>query len=178
LEELEIMAADVATISVGLQSLKAAFDIGKALLNLGLNVQVQDRIREINDKILAAQESAIASRDYQSALLKQIGGLETQIAKLEAWEAEAQTYQLTDVGKFGVTGKFAYAPKEGTHTSEPAHLLCASCYHKRHKSILQTQHLQPGACETLICHHCASVIYIIGEPYPQHAAMLPKRSGR
>jgi hypothetical protein len=177
LEELKTMAVDVATISVGLQSLKAAFEIGKTLLNLGLSVQVQDRIREMNEKILAAQESAIASRDYQSTLLKQIGDLEKHIAQLEAWDAEAQTYELKDVGKFGLTGRLAYAPKEGTHTSEPAHLLCANCYQQRHKSFLQTEHLQ-GACEVLICHECASVIYIKGHLYPQHAAVLPKKKGR
>jgi hypothetical protein len=172
------MAVDVAAISIGYQSLKAAFEIGKALLNLGLSVQVQDRIRDMNEKILAAQESAIASRDYQSTLLKQIGDLEKHIADLEAWDAKAQAYQLTDLGKSGITGKFAYASKEGTHTSEPAHLLCASCYQQRHKSILQSQKLYPGACDILICHRCTSVIYLTGHPSPLHAAMLPKRSSR
>lgn len=172
------MAIDVATISVGFQSLKAAFDIGKALLNLGLSVQVQDRIREMNEKILAAQESAIASGDYQSALLKQIGNLEKHITELEAWDAEAKTYCLTDVGKHGVTGKFAYAPKEGTHFSEPAHLLCAQCYQDRHKSILQAQVLYPGMCDTLMCHRCQSVVYITGEPLPRHFQSKPQRSSR
>jgi hypothetical protein len=71
---------DIATITAGFQSLKAAVDIGKTLLKLSVSAEVRDQIREMNEKILTAQESAIASRDYQSALLKQIGELEKQIA--------------------------------------------------------------------------------------------------
>src|SRR5258708_40057191 len=105
---------DVATITAGLQSLKAAFDIGKTMLNLGVTAEVQDRIREMNEKILTAQEGAIASRDYQSALLKQIGDLEKQIADFEAWEAEAETYKLANVRvpNHPMGMAFAYAPKE------------------------------------------------------------------
>jgi hypothetical protein len=179
--ELKIMAVDVATISVGLQSLKAAFEIGKALLNLGLSVQVQDHIREMNDRILSAQESAIASRDYQSALLKQIGNLEKQIADLEAWEAEAQTYELTNIRPktHPMGGAFAYAPKEEAHPTEPPHFICANCYQDRHKSILQEQFLYPGQCHALICPRCRVIIYKDGHPYPEHFGLrAPKHSNR
>jgi hypothetical protein len=44
---------DAGTISVGLQSLKAALDISKALLNLGLSAPIKDHIRGMNDRILA-----------------------------------------------------------------------------------------------------------------------------
>ncbi len=144
---------DVATITAGLQSLKAAFDIGKALLNLSISAEVQDRIREMNEKILAAQESAIASRDYQSALLKQIGELEKQIADFKAWEAEAETYKLANVrtSNHPMGMAFAFAPKEGTNAGEPPHFICANCYQERHKSILQEQTLQPGLADALIC---------------------------
>jgi hypothetical protein len=170
---------DVATITAGFQSLKAAFDIGKALLNLGISADIQGRIREMNDRILTAQESAIASRDYQSALLKQIGDLEKQIADFEAWDAEAETYELTNVRPATVRGSaFAYAPKEGTHTGEPSHFICATCYQERHKSILHEQMLQPGMCDTLICPRCNVILYRIGHPYPEHFGLRPKRSGR
>ena len=134
----------------------------------------------MNDKILAAQESAIASRDYQSALLKQIGDLETQIAKLEAWDAEAQTYQLTDIRPKGhpMGSAFAYTPKEGTHSTEPPHFICTNCYQDRHKSILHEQLLFPGRCDTLICHRCDSIVYKTGDPNPQHFQLRPKRSSR
>jgi len=149
---------DVATITAGFQSLKAAFDIGKALLNLGISADIQDRIREMNDRILTAQESAIASRDYQSALLKQVGDLEKQIAELEAWNADADTYQLKDVAGHGRRAVYAYAPKEGTHTAEPFHLICAKCFQEEHKSILQGTDT-PDQDQYLECPRCKTVIF-------------------
>ena len=171
---------DAATIAAGFQSLKSAFDIGKALLNLGISAEVRDRISEMNERILAAQESAIAGRDYQAALLKQIGDLEKHIAELEAWDADAETYQLTDVRTptHPMGSAFAYVSKKGTHTSEPAHLICATCYQEKHKSFLHGQVLFPGACQALMCHRCGNILYLNGSPHPEHFGLKPKRSGR
>jgi hypothetical protein len=173
------MMTDVATISAGLQSLKAAVEIGKAILKLGLSAQVQDQIREMNDKILLAQQSALASNEYQSSLLKQVGDLEKHIAELEAWDAEAETYDLTDVRtKDHIMGRaFAYAPKPGTHATEPPHFICANCYQERHKSILQEQTLFPLA-HALICSRCNVIVYKEGQPSPDHSGLRPKRSRR
>jgi hypothetical protein len=168
---------DAATISAGLQSLKAAFDIGKALLNLSLSAQIQDRIREMNDRILAAQESAIASRDYQSALLQQIGNLEKQITDLEAWNAEAETYELTNVREPNNPAgpAFAYAPKKGAHTAEPPHFICAQCYEERHKSILQREMFHLGGCQVLICNRCSAMLYVIGYRRKEHPQVAMTR---
>lgn len=152
---------DAATIAAGLQSLKTAFEIGKALLKLGISADIRAQVSEMNERILAAQESAIASREYQSALLSQIDNLEKNIAELETWDAEAETYQLTDIGDLSRTGLFAYAPKAGTHTAEPPHLLCQECFQNRHKSVLQKQELN-GRIPALICQHCKNVIYLTG----------------
>lgn len=168
---------DAATISAGLQSLKAAFDIGKALLGLGLSAQIRERVSEMNERILAAQESAIASRDYQSALLKQISDLEKHIAQLETWDAEAETYDLTDVRQPNdVAGPaFAYAPKKGTHTGEPPHFICAQCYEDRHKSILQRETFAIGRCAVLICNTCGSILYLTGYRSAEHMKMVTMR---
>ena len=163
----------------GLQSLKAAFDIGKALLNLSISAEVQDRIREMNEKILAAQESAIASRDYQSALLKQIGELEKQIADFEAWEAEArdiQTRECWNIKSSHGNGVCFCAERRNPCRSEPPHFICANCYQERHKSILQEQTLPPGLADALICPRCNVIIYKHGHPYLEHFGLRsPKR---
>ncbi len=148
---------DAATISAGLQSLKAAFDIGKALTNLSISAEIKSRIIEMNGKILAAQESAIASRDYQSALLKQIGDLEKHIAELEAWDAEKQKYELINIRDEKTTKNFgpafARALKADAGTSEPSHLVCPDCYEKREKTILQEES-RAGNIRVLFCQRC------------------------
>jgi hypothetical protein len=171
---------DATAIASAYQSLKAAFDIGKALVGLGISAEIRAKISEMNERILAAQDSAIAGRDYQTTLLKQIGDLEKKIAELETWDTEAETYQLTNVRvpHHPMGSAFAYAPKEGTHKGKPSHLICASCYQERHKSILQAQRLDPGACQTLICPRCDVIIYLNGTPEPEHFGLKPKRSKR
>jgi hypothetical protein len=169
---------DVAAISGAIQSLKSAFEIGKAILDLSVSAQIQSRIMDINSKILAAQESAVASRDYQSTLLQRVDDLEKRIAEFEAWDAEADTYVLTDLRNPGDPrgSILAYAPKQGTHTSERAHHLCAKCYQDRHKSILQRETRHPYLAEVLVCHHCGSDIYLQGAKRPEHfKTTLPRK---
>jgi hypothetical protein len=115
----------------------------------------------MNDRILSAQESAIASRDYQTALLKQINKLENKIAELEAWDADAETYELSDIAQFGRTGQFAYAPKPNTYIDEPLHYLCANCFNQKHKSILQNEQRELRT-EVALCQRCGNDLYLVG----------------
>jgi hypothetical protein len=123
----------------------SAFGIGKALLNLGISAEVRERISDMNERILAAQESAIASRKYQATLLNHIGELERKITDLETWDAGAKTYQLIDMRppEYHIGSAFAYAPKDGSHMGEPPHRIRATCYQEKHKSILHGQTLSP-----------------------------------
>jgi hypothetical protein len=166
---------DVATIAAGYQSLKSAFEIGKTLLKLSASVEIQDRIREMNEKILAAQESAIASRDYQSALLKQISELETKIAEFEKWDAEAERYELADVrSKADPRGTaIVYVLKEARDPSKPQHFLCTQCFEERHKSILQKEKLFRN--EVLICNRCESILYLVGQRTTEDTKVISKR---
>jgi NMD protein affecting ribosome stability and mRNA decay len=65
----------------------------------------------------------------------------------------------------------AYTLKQGMENGEPAHYLCASCYHEGHKSIMQTETRSPGRCEVMVCHRCGSDLYIRGIRQPEHHAM-------
>jgi hypothetical protein len=69
-------------------------------------------------------------------LLEEIRALKEKMAKLEAWEAEQKRYQLTDFGG----GTFAYVLKPDAANGEPPHQLCATCFNKGQKTILQFSH--------------------------------------
>lgn len=153
------------------QSLKAATDIGKALIGIRDATIVHEKVVELNGEILSAQSSALAAQADQFALLEHIRSLEKQVGELEGWEAEKQKYKLIEVRP----GAFAYAPKEPAETPEPPHLICAQCYEGRHKSFLQKQLIQPGRCDVLMCLRCGADIYLTGHPYPQHSELPHKK---
>lgn len=111
---------------MGLGLFKTMFDLAKGMKDIS-DATVRNGVAiELQEKILAAQLQ-------QASLIQSIGELEKKVANLEAWETEKQRYQLTDFG--GST--FAYALKPEASNGEPAHRLCAACYQKGHKSILQ-----------------------------------------
>ncbi len=117
---------DISAIAGGLASLKAAKDIAESLLNLRDNAKFQAAVVELQGKILSAQSDQFAS-------MERVRELETQLTKLEAWATEKKRYQLTDFGG----GTFAYLLKPEAANGEPIHWLCANCYQKGRKSILQ-----------------------------------------
>jgi hypothetical protein len=167
---------DVAAIGGAFQSLRAAFEIGKALLDLNISAQVRERISDMNVKIIAAQESSVASYEHQSFLTKRINDLEKQIADFEAWNTEAEAYELSDLRRKGDPrgSIFAYAPKEGTEQAKIPHFLCAECFQNRHRSPLQNQELV-GRLPVLLCLHCKSIIYLQGERPDPGSPMKPRR---
>ena len=98
---------------------------------------------ELQEKILTAQEQ-------QTALIERISNLEKEMARFEAWEAEKLRYELTDFGG----GTFAYLLKEEMSSGEPSHRICAACYEKHQKSILQSKGRNAFQQEHWVCPEC------------------------
>ena len=105
---------------------KSMMDVAKGLKNMNDATVRNPAVIELQEKILAAQAQ-------QSALIERVRELKKQVAELETWEAEKQRYELIDFG--GRT--FAYLLKPQMSSTEPPHRICAACYQKGHKSILQ-----------------------------------------
>ena len=100
---------------------------------------MQTKTFELTREIMAAQSYAMEAAAAQTALLARVRELEEEISKLETWSTEKARYQLREVN----TGVFAYVPKQGMEQGEPFHMLCANCYERGEKSILQaTQELR------------------------------------
>ncbi|MFZ3324848.1 MAG: hypothetical protein WA231_02685, partial [Methylocella sp.] len=55
------------------------------------------------------------------------------MAELETWDADKQRYELKSLA----AGVFAYRLKEAMAGGEEIHHLCAACYHRGKKSLLQ-----------------------------------------
>lgn len=116
-------------------SLKAAFDLSKAIVDVGGAVKVQAQVFDLQREILAAQSSAMGAQQAQSGLLAQIEDLRGEITALKDWGRDAERYELKAID----TGAFAYMPKHGLENGEPPHWLCTNCFAKRQKSFLQSR---------------------------------------
>jgi hypothetical protein len=130
---------DVSAIAKTVSALKGATDIVKSIIGLHDVQAVQAKVIELNSKILEAQSSAFAANDERAALVEHVRALEKELLRLKTWETEKQRYELKEVS----ADVFAYTPKPGMENGEPFHMLCANCYQRDEKSILQaTQELR------------------------------------
>jgi hypothetical protein len=146
-------------------SLKAAFELTKAFVDVKGAVEVQGKVFELQRVILAAQQDAFTAQEPQAALLKRIGELEKEIADLEAWDREKERYALTEIA----SGVFAYKLKPEAQGAEPEHLLCANCFHQHRKSVLQFERRSVGRVEMRVCHACGAELVLHGGREPEHS---------
>jgi CRISPR/Cas system-associated protein Cas5 (RAMP superfamily) len=126
----------------GLSAFKTMFDMAKALQNIH-DTALRDRaVIDLQKEILAAQVT-------QATLIERVGDLEKQVASFEKWDAEKEKYELKEI----YPQNFAYAIKENARGSEPPHLICATCYENRKKTIPQKSdavHLTCPVCKTRV----------------------------
>jgi ethanolamine utilization microcompartment shell protein EutL len=112
-------------------------------------------VLEVNSRLMNATTVALASQEVQSNLLSRIRELETELANVAGWEAQAERYALHTLAP----ERFAYALKPDAANGEPFHLLCANCFTKRQKVLLQLRnHNKFG--RSYSCHNCRSEIYV------------------
>jgi hypothetical protein len=143
---------DMSAISGLVLSLRAATDISKAMIGLRDAAMIQGKIVELQGVILSAQQSALSAQADQFTLLERVRELEKQIADVEAWEQEKQRYELVEL----YAGGLAYRIKELVRGSEPPHFICAACYQKRQKSLLQGSDFYSQ--RTLTCPDCKTEV--------------------
>jgi hypothetical protein len=149
---------DMAAIGVVMTSLNTAVNIAKAMMDVHDATAVQGKVFELQRAIIDAQQSVFAANAERSALIDEIREAKEQISHLEAWEAEKQRYELKDVG----AGSLAYAIKEAMRGTEPVHNICANCYQKAYKSILQPRSQASG--KYLFCKECSADIMVERTP--------------
>lgn len=125
---------DALTIGGALSSLKTAADIAKALLGLRDEMQIRNKVIELQSAILSAQSDALQSQAEQNNLLHRVRELEAENAQLKSnlstkpkvpearmcplCNNEMRVTKETDDDIFGVMGIKVH------------HMECNSCKHK------------------------------------------------
>jgi hypothetical protein len=145
---------DMTAIGVVSTSLNTAINIAKAMIDVRDAAAFQGKVFELQRAIIDAQQSVFAANAERTALIEEVREAKAQIACLEAWEAEKQRYELKDVG----CGSLAYVVKENMRNGEPLHQICAACYQRTRKSILQPRINHPDII--LFCSECKTDLFV------------------
>jgi hypothetical protein len=88
----------VAEIAAAITSFRASLDIAKAMVGLRDEEKFRARAIELQTAITDALEKAIDAREAYAAQSDRMRALESGIARLEAWGAAKEKYELKNVG--------------------------------------------------------------------------------
>lgn len=124
---------DLAAISGAFGAVKSAADGAKLLLNVHEQGAIRTAVAGLQTQLATALTAIIDARLAQADMLDRTKELEAQIAEMKRWDGEAATYELQEIGP----GSLAYGVSAPASFMGPPHYLCATCYDKRQKSVLQ-----------------------------------------
>jgi hypothetical protein len=145
-----------AEITAAVTSIRAAYDLTKAMIALRDADLLANQARELNTLLLDILDKSISAREAQSAQLDEIHALKTEIAELKAWDAEKKRYELKSVG----TGATVYVLKPDERGTEPPHWLCPNCFAQNKKSFFQSTREMERAHYIFRCVGCKTAIAI------------------
>ncbi len=157
-------------IGQGLNALKTAPEIVKAISGLRAGSKINKNTVDLNQQIMAAQMALISAHQEQSALIKQVDALEKRIAYLQEWNAEKVHYELKSINP----GAFAYVLKKDSETGKPPHWLCPACYNRSIPAILQRSYrAAPSHMAHYECPECKNVILVNWKATPENLVISP-----
>ena len=139
----------LAEVGAAVGGLKTAYDMAKGLADLSQDAKTKLATIDLMQAILAAQQHAVGAQQAQMELLKAVADLEAKLAAVDDWKAIKARYILHQFP----AGAQAYVLRD-EHKDEPYHRLCANCFEKGEKSILQTVNKHSGG-EQVKCQRCS-----------------------
>ena len=154
---------DMSAIGALASSLKVATDITRALVDLRDSKLVQEKVIELNSVILSAQQQALTALSNQFKLQEQVRELESKLARLKSTTEWQQNYVLKQV----FIGAWAYVLKLDAQTAEPPHWLCARCFDRGNKSLLQDEGRDKDRSFSIYrCSDCKGSIRVFYNVHP------------
>lgn len=125
-----------AEISSAISSAKTALELVQAAKGLANFNELVAVVAEVNTKLMAAQDVAFASQENALKLSEQVGALKEELMKLKDLQAQAEDYELADLG----AGVFGLLYKPRVETTKPRHLACVRSFSEHGVGILQDEH--------------------------------------
>jgi hypothetical protein len=140
----------LAEISAALTSLRAAFDLTKAMVGLRDAETFRSKSIELQSVVLEALEKSIEAREAYATQADRIRTLEAEVTSLKNWDAEKENYELKHIR----SGSMAYMLKPDKRGTKPPHWLCPTCFAKGQKSFLNATGKSAGRGWLYHCTGC------------------------
>jgi len=159
----------ITEVSAAMASLQAGKDMLAAMVGIRDGAKLNETRIALQGVILEAQQGLFAAQQAHTASDGRIAQLEQEIMRLKDWSEEAARYELVDLSG----GSFVYMQKPGMRTSEPAHWLCANCFGRRQKSILQRRPDERRPTERQwLCPTCKTIFGASYSLSPKYAELV------
>lgn len=135
---------DAISLAGAYQAAKAAKDILTTLYDAKVNAEAKPKILEAQGKLGEVQDALFVLRERLSELQEERDDLKAKLANAEAWQTQADQYELTTTPGTAVVYKYK---------GQPDHFACPSCFNKREVHILQDNKVAAG---TYRCTGCGA----------------------
>ena len=145
---------DMAIIQSTVTGLKTAFDIVQGMSKLKTMSEVQGKVIELQQVILAAQSDAMTANAQQYAAADELRKLKEELSRTKHWETEKTRYALFETDRHGLVVALR---KSQAVVGEPAHFLCAHCFDNGKKAILNNMR-SPDHFTVWLCPSCKTQI--------------------
>ncbi|WP_260602896.1 hypothetical protein [Pseudomonas aeruginosa] len=142
------------TLSGALTAVTSVLTLSKDISNAKTDHEIAIKTGELNERLGQVLEMLITAQTSYLALLEEKRQLETELLKFKDWAHEKERYQLHQTE----AGGLVYRIKPEMQGAEPTHEICADCYQKGIKTILQP--CTEGWYKALRCHPCKSVVHV------------------
>ena len=123
----------VPEIVTAIATVKSMSDITSLLIKAKVDTATTEKAIELQSSIISLQTTLLAIQAQNQDLLSAKNELEQRLIEIESWNAQAESYKLEEI----TSGIFVMASQPNENDCTPAHWLCANCYQKKQKAILQ-----------------------------------------
>lgn len=144
-------------IATSLTGIKTALDILKGLKKSDTSRPILGEIADLQSALIEVQQGIMAANETHTADIERIRDLEKEVADLKAWGAERENYELINVG----FGSVVYSLKQSIQPRGTPHWLCANCYTQGKKSFLsRVAQLPIHGAVNWACSNCPTKVSV------------------
>ena len=151
---------DFAAIQTLGTALVSVVDIVKGIREAKPGTDADSKMAELMTALLGAQGLALKAMNAQVELQKKVDGLEAQLKAVDDWGEQEFRYSL--VCPWGNSAQVRALNRESASEGESPHFLCANCFLKRKRSMLNPAKGDQTKGDhrlSLICSSCNAAVY-------------------